>query len=167
MSIRLMHFDPRWRQEFQQTRSSLLHSCQGWVTQVEHIGSTAIDGLIARPVIDVLAVVDDGQTETDTAMQEAALLIEGLNFARQVPPMWAAETLCLVKPRRGLETHRVYLTYPNSPFVTCSLAIRERLQSDRELALRFEEQKVRCWKESEGEMDIYADMMSQHFSELL
>ncbi|OUT61259.1 MAG: hypothetical protein CBB71_04730 [Rhodopirellula sp. TMED11] len=167
MSIRLMHYDPRWRQEFQQTRSSLLHSCQGWVTQVEHIGSTAIDGLIARPVIDVLAVVDDGQTDTDSAMQEAALLIEGLNFGRQVPPMWAAETICLVKPRRGLETHRVYLTYPNSPFVSSSLAVREQLQSDRELALQFEEQKVRCWKESEGDVDLYAEKMSPYFSELL
>ncbi|MDG2222325.1 MAG: GrpB family protein, partial [Rubripirellula sp.] len=42
-----MHYDPRWRQEFEQTRSSILSSTEGWVTGVEHIGSTAISGLIA------------------------------------------------------------------------------------------------------------------------
>ncbi len=59
--VRLMHYDPRWRQEFEQTRSSILHSCAGWVTAVEHIGSTAISGLIARPTIDVIASVADDE----------------------------------------------------------------------------------------------------------
>ena len=72
--VRLMHYDPRWRQEFQQTKSSILHSCAGWVTAVEHVGSTAISGLIARPIIDVLAAVAD-----ESALATAAQLIEGLN----------------------------------------------------------------------------------------
>ena len=36
-----------------------MHSCDGWVTAVEHVGSTAISGLIARPTVDVLAAVAD------------------------------------------------------------------------------------------------------------
>ncbi len=77
--VRLMHYDPRWRQEFEQTRSSILHSCAGWVTAVEHIGSTAISGLIARPTIDVVAAVQD-----DTSIEQAACLIEGLNYGREI-----------------------------------------------------------------------------------
>ena len=70
--VRLMHYDPRWRQQFQQTRSSILHSCAGWVTAVEHVGSTTISGLIARPTIDVLAAVMD-----EDSLMVAAELIEG------------------------------------------------------------------------------------------
>ena len=76
--VRLMYYDPRWRQEFEQTRSSILHSCAGWVTAVEHIGSTAIPGLVARPTIDVAAAADDQE-----GMEQASLLIEGLNYRLQ------------------------------------------------------------------------------------
>ena len=84
--VRLMHCDPRWRQEFQQTRSSILHSCAGWVTAVEHVGSTAIPGLISRPIIDVLAGVAD-----ESGLGKASNLIEGLNFRINDSPEWSSD----------------------------------------------------------------------------
>ena len=117
---RLMHHDATWRQEFQQTRSSLLQSCDGWVTRVEHIGSTAIAGLIARPTIDVIAGVDDLD-----GLTAAAMLIEGLNYRRIDPPVWAGDSITLQKPRiirhpDSIPTHLVFLMGNRSKaFSTC------------------------------------------------
>ncbi|MCG8651880.1 MAG: GrpB family protein, partial [Pirellulales bacterium] len=115
LPVRLMHYDPRWRQEFQQTRSSILHSCLGWVTEVEHIGSTAIDGLVARPTIDVAAGVD-----SEAALAPAMELIEGLNYGRDHSPDWAAEVIMMTKPRRlsagqRQPTHRILLIKREGP----------------------------------------------------
>ncbi len=107
-TVRLMHYDPRWRQEFLQTRSGVLQSCSGWVTQVEHIGSTAISGLVARPTIDVLAGVH-GDAEVDNGMDQAADLVEGLNYRRVTPHGWATGSVVLDKPRHGEPTHRIFL----------------------------------------------------------
>ena len=79
------------RQEFQQTRSSLFFSGDGWMSAVHHVGSTAIPGLIARPTIDAIAVVADQE-----AQEMSAGLIEGLNFRRVMPPMWAADAIRLL-----------------------------------------------------------------------
>ncbi len=102
--IRLMHYDAHWRQEFEQTRSSVLQSCAGWVTAMEHIGGTAIPGLIARPIIDSLAGVDEAG-----ALEPAALLVEGLNYRRIDSPAWASGAITLQKPRHGDPSHLVIL----------------------------------------------------------
>ena len=165
-TVRLMHYDPRWPQEFEQTRSGILHSCLGWVIDVQHIGSTAIGGMIARPILDVVAAVRDDH-DAEQAITESASMIEGLNFRKDQTPMWAAETIVLNKPRSGEPTHRIFLTYLHSPFYRSAITIRDALRSDRELSLRFEETKVARWRRGEGEPQKYAGDKSVFFAHLI
>ncbi|MGB7326225.1 MAG: GrpB family protein [Rubripirellula sp.] len=152
--VRLMHYDPRWRQEFQQTRSSILASCEGWVHSVEHIGSTAISGLIARPTIDVIALVSN-----DEAINPARQLIEGLNFRIEPTASWAAEVMTLAKPRTispGTDpTHRVMLMVQGAPVAIRTVRFRDHLRSRPEIAIRWEEFKVAAWRDCDGDLLRY------------
>ncbi len=161
MSIRLMHYDPRWPQEFEQTKSGILHSCLGDVVDVQHIGSTAISGLIAQPIVDVMAAVAD-----DATIESVAALIEGLYFRVVPSPAWAADSLWLAKPRHGEITHRVVLTRLGSPLWCRVLAVRDFFRQNPERAIRFEEVKVRLWKSGEGQVDQYARDMALFYSHL-
>ncbi|RPH79400.1 MAG: GrpB family protein [Planctomycetaceae bacterium] len=161
MSIRLMHYDPRWPQEFEQTKSGILHSCLGDVVDVQHIGSTAISGLIAQPIVDVMAAVTD-----DATIESVAALIEGLYFRVVPSPAWAADSLWLAKPRHGEITHRVVLTRLGSPLWCRVLAVRDFFRQNPERAIRFEEVKVRLWKSGEGQVDQYARDMALFYSHL-
>ncbi len=126
--IRMMHYDPRWPQEFEQTKSGILQSCQGDVIEVQHIGSTAITGLIAQPIVDVVAAVAG-----PAAIAAATLAIEGLYFRQLPSPAWAGESLLLAKPRHGEITHQILLTYRDSSAWRRVLAVRDALRQDREL----------------------------------
>ncbi|TWU03988.1 GrpB family protein [Neorhodopirellula pilleata] len=166
--IRLMYHDPRWRQEFEQTRSSILQSCDGRVVAVEHIGSTAISGLIARPIIDAVAVVAD-----PVDLSDAAMLIEGLNFRETDQPDWVGE-LCgtvpvrlLEKPRHGETTHRVYVVSQGSRLLGQSVRLREHFRSSPEAAIDFESQKVEVWKRIIGEPARYHAAMNEEFQRRL
>lgn len=164
--VRLMHYDPRWPQEFEQTRSSILHSCAGWVTAVEHIGSTAISGLIARPTIDVVAAVQD---ERD--VDKAACLIEGLNFGRETASAWAPEMVSLVKPRHALvgqsdPTHHVLLVVQDSFVWNRVIRVRDWLRSHGEVAIRFEEAKVARWRSGSGDLPSYQAAKALFFAHL-
>ncbi len=151
MTIRMMHHSAAWRQEFQQIRSSVLFSAQGLIVGAEHIGSTAIPGVIARPVIDLVAWVTD-----DVSLIEVAELIIGLNFRESNRVAWCeSDSLVFIKPRHGERTHQVWLTYANSTTFKRTLQVRDYLRQNPERAIAFEEAKVRCWKAADGAPDAY------------
>ena len=58
-----MDYDPRWPEFFgrEADRIRAVLGCRA--LQMEHIGSTAVSGLVAKPVIDVLLVVSDSGDE--------------------------------------------------------------------------------------------------------
>lgn len=164
--VRLMHYDPRWRQEFLQTRSSIFLCTEGDVTDIEHIGSTAISGLVARPTIDVVASVVD-----DSAMNRAADLIEGINFRVVETPLWADGSITLVKPRyHSAEdvriTHRVFLVTDPSSTWSRTIALRNYLESRPDLAIEFEEAKRSSWQHHEGQLDAYQSDKAAFFNRI-
>ena len=153
--VRLMHYDPTWPQEYAQTRSSLLHACEGWLSEVEHIGSTSIPGLIAQPTIDILAGV-----RSHHEMEEARPRIEGLNFLALESHVSVDPSYVLTKPRRLLEgqsepTHRVFLTMIDSPIWEQAMIVRDYLRSSAEDALIYEEVKMLHWKRTGGDRKHY------------
>jgi GrpB-like predicted nucleotidyltransferase (UPF0157 family) len=124
--IRLMKYNPLWVQEFEQSRSSILQATEGWVVDVQHIGSTFLKDGIAQPIVDLMAGLDDMR-----GLNEAAMLIEGLNFRRVETPEWCAAELSglLLKPRFGEVTHTVLLLRRGGACWNRALAIRSRLES--------------------------------------
>ncbi len=161
-TVRLMHYDPRWRQEFEQTKSGIFQSCQGDVVAIEHIGSTSIPGLIARPIIDLIAAVSD-----DRSTDECLVHFEGLYFRSVLAPTWfLQEDRLLVKPRHGEATHQVILTSHGSDTWQRVIGIRNHLLAVPEIAVRFEDTKVKRWKQSAGEADRYGNDKAIFFAHL-
>jgi GrpB-like predicted nucleotidyltransferase (UPF0157 family) len=122
--MRLMVHNEQWRQEFLQAKSMLLWSTEGWLSDVHHIGSTALEDIIAQPIIDTLAVMRDLQ-----GLNEAAKLVEGINYARLAAPAWCQEELVayLAKPRVGEPTHTVLIVKEGSPLCNRVLGVQARL----------------------------------------
>ena len=166
-SIRLMHYDPRWKQEFEQTKSSLFLCSDGWITNVVHIGSTAVPGLVARPTIDVIATV-----EQDEGIEQATHCIEGLNYRAVTSPPWADGSITLVKPRSSYaespeSTHRVFLVTESSGFLDLATRLRDYLRENPESAIAWEETKVDCWKQYNGSALAYHRAKSKAIGKLL
>jgi GrpB-like predicted nucleotidyltransferase (UPF0157 family) len=57
MTILLVPHDPSWSECFQAERSAILAACDTSISAVHHVGSTSIQGIAAKPIIDILAIV--------------------------------------------------------------------------------------------------------------
>lgn len=56
--IEIVEYDAKWSQAFQLERQMLCELLGPWLVGVpEHIGSTAVPGLAAKPIIDIMAPV--------------------------------------------------------------------------------------------------------------
>ncbi|MEU8330087.1 GrpB family protein [Micromonospora sp. NPDC048839] len=63
-SVVIEEYDPAWAQRFRAVRSSLTEALGGLVISLEHVGSTAVPQLAAKPVIDVDLVIEDTAEES-------------------------------------------------------------------------------------------------------
>ncbi|MGN7477781.1 GrpB family protein [Solibacillus silvestris] len=55
----IVPYDKRWKDEFIRIRAEIMACANLDASQIEHIGSTAIEGIYAKPVIDILIGVAD------------------------------------------------------------------------------------------------------------
>lgn len=79
--IELVDYDPKWVKIFETERLILANIIGSNAIHIEHIGSTAVVGLMAKPVIDILIEVNE-LTALDTnnkAFIEQSYIVKGEN----------------------------------------------------------------------------------------
>ncbi|ANM29994.1 hypothetical protein ABI59_11065 [Acidobacteria bacterium Mor1] len=116
--------DPTWPQEFQQMKSCLLDAAEGRILGIEHIGSTALVDVPARPVIDLLAGVEDARQ-----FDELEPYIIGLNYRRQSVDGLDPRVRQYARPRAGEATHVVHLAEQGTPYWNQAIAFRDLLKA--------------------------------------
>ncbi|ODT65460.1 MAG: hypothetical protein ABS75_31595 [Pelagibacterium sp. SCN 63-23] len=141
--VALADYDPRWTISFAIERAALLTCFDPPPLAIEHIGSTAIPSLSAKPVIDILIHMNDR-----ARAQAAVPAIEALGYAN-VPNYTDPNRLVLIKRLPdGMRTHHVHV-HSDADEVRRHLIFRDRLRDDpkvreeyevlkRSLAARFE-----------------------------
>ncbi|MCG5439215.1 GrpB family protein [Micromonospora foliorum] len=99
-SIVIEEYDPAWAQRFLAVRSSLTEALGGLIISVEHVGSTAVSGLAAKPVIDVDLVIGD-------TAEEAAYLpaLERLGYRLVLREPWWHGHRMLLSPAEDVNLH--------------------------------------------------------------
>lgn len=72
-TIQLCEYDPNWALLFEREKERVRNLLGDKALQIEHVGSTSVPGLCAKPIIDILLVVADSSDEAAyVPMLEAA-----------------------------------------------------------------------------------------------
>lgn len=107
----LVPYDEQWPRLFAQEAAHVHYLLGALVTRIEHIGSTAVPGLDAKPIIDLLV----GVRALDEAKQQAVPVLEavGYSYWRDNPN---GERMFLVRglPPNGPRTHHIHMVEPAS-----------------------------------------------------
>jgi GrpB-like predicted nucleotidyltransferase (UPF0157 family) len=70
-------YDPAWSARFAELQARIALAVRDAALAIEHIGSTSVPGLAAKPIIDVLVVVADVDAEPSyvTALEDAGFVL--------------------------------------------------------------------------------------------
>lgn len=135
--IEVVPYDPRWPGRFEEERDALDEAIGDWVTGgVHHVGSTAVPGLGAKPVIDILAGVDSLEASRACFGPLARL---GYLYA----PYCAEEMHWFCKPHPRRRTHHLHLVPAGSGRFRDELAFRDALRASPDLAKAYAAAKHR------------------------
>lgn len=147
----LRPYRAEWPALFAAERDRLLARFPGRFHDVQHIGSTAVAGLAAKPVIDLMAGVDS--METAVAMNEplcrfgyttSAEFNAGL-VDRQWFMRWAD----------GRRTHHLHVVVHDGPVWRQRLKFRDLLRKDAALAERYQALKSRLATQHPKDREAY------------
>jgi GrpB-like predicted nucleotidyltransferase (UPF0157 family) len=56
-TVRLADYDPSWRDAFESESAELRRSVETLICDIQHVGSTAIAGIVAKPILDIAIAV--------------------------------------------------------------------------------------------------------------
>jgi GrpB-like predicted nucleotidyltransferase (UPF0157 family) len=142
MAIDIARYDPAWAEQFRAEAVKLTELLEPWLaTAVEHIGSTSVPGLAAKPVLDMMAGVHDLQSARDAI---PVLASHGYMHAQHRPAtLWFHKARSGSVPEQGL-----HLTEPGSSLWRERLAFRDALRTDPVVARRYQELKERLAADS-------------------
>ncbi|WP_435081624.1 GrpB family protein [Clavibacter michiganensis] len=150
LTVVLQEHDPGWAEAYLVHRRRILEAVGDAALAVEHIGSTSVPGLAAKPIVDVVLVVADITAEEDHVER---LVAAGYELRVREPGHRLVRT-----PARDVHVH----VYEHGDLaVEAYLLFRDRLRSaeaDRELYERTKrELMTRRWES----MDAYADAKTE------
>lgn len=125
--IEIVPYEPSWPAFFVAERERLARLLPG--TRIYHIGSTAVPGLAAKPVIDMIALVDDLEQSIATVMRAGYHLSPRFN-ANLVHRRF------LSYPSSSYRTHHLHLVDAREDLERC-LRFRDTLRADSKLAADY------------------------------
>jgi GrpB-like predicted nucleotidyltransferase (UPF0157 family) len=135
--IRLEPYDPDWPRRFDEERRRLESALAPWLSKgIHHVGSTAIRGLAAKPIIDMVAGVSD----LDRAL-DAFEPLRRLGYA--YTPHRPEEAHHFSKPSACPASFGLHLTEPGGALWRERLAFRDALREEAALAAEYAALKER------------------------
>jgi GrpB-like predicted nucleotidyltransferase (UPF0157 family) len=119
--VELAPYDPAWADRFRALRTALAAALGQAAVRIDHVGSTAVPGLMAKPVIDAQVEVVD--LDDEPAYRPA---LEGLGLGlRYREPEWA-----YFRPTSLPRQHHVHVTPAGSPRARLQLLFVAFLRAD-------------------------------------
>ena len=161
--VEIVSYDPRWTALFEEAKREIIAAIGPYVSRVEHVGSTSVAGLAAKPTIDVLIGVHH--------------LAEAPSF---LPPLealgyeYVAKHEAVFPQRRylrrivdGRHTHHLHIVEPKSNFFKEHLLFRDYLRSHPEDAARYAALKYELAEKYRGDRDAYTEGKSDFIQGIL
>lgn len=139
MPVYLVPYDESWPAAFETERAAIDEAVGGRVIAIEHFGSTAIAGMMAKPIIDIMVPVADITVAPSLFDPLELLGYHYFPYDEHLTP----ERRWFCKPTRSHRTHHLHLVEANSRRHRDSLAFRDFLrehpsEADRYLSLKRE-----------------------------
>ncbi len=159
--IHLTDYDPEWPIRYERRAADIRATLGDRALLLEHVGSTSVPGLAAKPIVDIVVAVADSAVE-----------------AAYVPPMEEAGWVLRIREPDWFEhrlfkdpdwTVNLHVFSGGCPEIDRMLVFRDRLRSDDADRLRYEAVKrdlaARDWAYVQGYADAKGDVISRILAE--
>jgi GrpB-like predicted nucleotidyltransferase (UPF0157 family) len=158
-TIHLSAYDPQWPELYSAEALRISSILPDADIAIEHIGSTAVPGLVAKPIIDIMAGIKE---QPYVAGIRAALVTLGYE------DMGEAGVACRIYFRsREEQAFNVALVERGGRYWTANLALREFLRANPNAAREYAEMKRAAFERGIRSLLAYSDHKSAFMAKMI
>ena len=159
MRVNISDYDDSWPGKFAAHAQIISEALGSGALLIEHIGSTSVPDLAAKPIIDILVVVQDSTNESVYLPQ-----LEAAGYVLRVrEPEWHEHRMFRT-PEKDVHVH-IYSA--GCPEIQRNLIFRDRLRRNVEDRRRYEETKRKLATEEWADMNDYAAAKTQVIEDII
>ncbi len=150
----VLPYDPNWKNEFEKIKAEVSQALGDTAISIEHVGSTSVEGLAAKPIIDIDAVV--GNDDVQTAIDKLATIgyIHEGNKGIEEREAFAYDG------KEHLMKHHLYVCPADSKELKRHLAFRDYLRSHEDAVKEYGSIKMEAAKLYPEDIDSYIEFKS-------
>lgn len=160
-SIHITPYDETWVQKFEEEKNLIDKTIGTFITGgIHHVGSTAVPGLSAKPIIDIMVGVKN--------LEESKPYIELLSKIHyQYYPYKPDQMLWFCKPSPEKRTHHLYLIETTNPEFKARLAFRDYLRNHPEERKEYQVLKINLAEKFTDDREAYTQAKTNFVEDIL
>ena len=158
-TIVVVPYDEAWLSLFVEERVHLQRTLGSLAKGIEHVGSTAVPGLAAKPILDIMVGVDN--------LRDAERCVRPLEQLRYEYRGEAGVPGRLFFRKGHPRTHHLHVTDIGSEFWERHLVFRDYLRSHPETACKYAQLKYYLADHFRGERAAYTEAKTGFISEVI
>jgi len=149
-------YDPYWKTEFERIRDYLMEQIGDLVLEIKHVGSTSIPGLCAKPIIDIVAVMNsyDVFPAIIARLEKVGFKHKGDQGIKE------REVFNRLIPDDFMDYH-FYVCPKDSEESRRQTIFRKALLNNKNLADEYGKLKMRLIDEVNGDRVLYTDLKTE------
>jgi len=148
-NIELVPYTPEWEATFKVEATRLTHALEDTFLDMHHIGSTAIPGIVAKPIIDILPVVKDIQ-----AVDRLTPSIEALGYEARGEFGMPGRRF-FTKRENGKRTFNIHIFQEGHPDIERHLRFRNYMRDHPDEAAAYSDLKKELMSKFPDDMEQY------------
>lgn len=128
----VLPYDRQWEQDFLQIKEELQDALGNLALRIEHVGSTSVEGLSAKPIIDIDVVIKD-----DSVFDDVVSALGAIGYRHEGNLGIKDREAFDYDDKAHLQKHHLYVCPQDSAELTRHLAFRDHLRSNPEAVREY------------------------------
>ena len=143
-------YNSAWKKDFEDIRSELMAVLEGKVISIEHVGSTSVEGLSAKPIIDIDVVIED-----EDAFPEVKAAMESIGYTHEGDLRIKGREAFKYEGKEHLRKHHLYVCTKDATELKKHITFRDHLRSHPEAVREYSKVKEEGAKLNPEDIDSY------------